>query len=100
MYVEDAGSTNGTFVNGIRLARERGLPPGDVVRVGETDLRFELSAFPEKIAIGQRNGESDTGRKRRRNEDNFVCDPPCSRWRTAWAARRPASSRRCSRRTR
>ena len=41
VYVEDAGSTNGTFVNGIRLARERRLAPGDVVRVGETDLRFE-----------------------------------------------------------
>jgi hypothetical protein len=41
VYVEDMGSTNGTFVNGIRLARERRLQPGDVVRVGETDLRFE-----------------------------------------------------------
>jgi pSer/pThr/pTyr-binding forkhead associated (FHA) protein len=41
VYVEDVGSTNGTFVNGIRLARERRLVDGDVVRVGETDLRFE-----------------------------------------------------------
>jgi hypothetical protein len=41
VFVEDVGSTNGTFVNGIRLARERRLSPGDVVRVGETDLRFE-----------------------------------------------------------
>jgi pSer/pThr/pTyr-binding forkhead associated (FHA) protein len=41
VYVEDVGSTNGTFVNGIRLTRERRLAPGDVVRVGETDLRFE-----------------------------------------------------------
>jgi hypothetical protein len=41
VYVEDVGSTNGTFVNGIRLARERRLTPGDVVRVGETDLRYE-----------------------------------------------------------
>jgi pSer/pThr/pTyr-binding forkhead associated (FHA) protein len=41
VYVEDAGSTNGTFVNGIRLTRERRLTPGDVVRIGETDLRFE-----------------------------------------------------------
>jgi hypothetical protein len=39
--VRDLGSTNGTFVNGIRLARERRLAPGDVVRVGETDLRYE-----------------------------------------------------------
>jgi hypothetical protein len=41
VYVEDVGSTNGTFVNGIRLARERRLQPGDIVRVGETDLRYE-----------------------------------------------------------
>jgi hypothetical protein len=41
VYVEDVGSTNGTFVNGIRVTRERRLTPGDVVRVGETDLRFE-----------------------------------------------------------
>ena len=41
VWVEDMGSTNGTFVNGIRLTRERRLTPGDVVRIGETDLRFE-----------------------------------------------------------
>jgi pSer/pThr/pTyr-binding forkhead associated (FHA) protein len=41
VYVEDVGSTNGTFVNGIRLSHERRLAPGDVVRIGETDLRFE-----------------------------------------------------------
>jgi hypothetical protein len=41
VYVEDIGSTNGTFVNGIRLTRDRRLTPGDVVRVGETDLRYE-----------------------------------------------------------
>ncbi len=42
VWIEDIGSTNGTFVNGIRLVRERKLVPGDVVRIGETDLRFEL----------------------------------------------------------
>jgi pSer/pThr/pTyr-binding forkhead associated (FHA) protein len=41
VYIEDVGSTNGTFVNGIRVTRERRLTRGDVVRVGETDLRFE-----------------------------------------------------------
>jgi hypothetical protein len=41
VYVEDVGSTNGTFVNGIRLTRERRLATGDIVRIGETDLRFE-----------------------------------------------------------
>ena len=41
VWLTDVGSTNGTFVNGIRLTRERRLTPGDVVRIGETDLRFE-----------------------------------------------------------
>jgi hypothetical protein len=39
--IEDVGSTNGTFVNGVRLSRPRKLAVGDLVRVGETDLRFE-----------------------------------------------------------
>jgi hypothetical protein len=41
IWVHDLGSTNGTYVNGIRIDRPRRLAPGDVVRVGETDLRFE-----------------------------------------------------------
>ncbi len=41
VWVEDAGSTNGTFVNGARLSKPRRLAPGDVIRVGSTDLRYE-----------------------------------------------------------
>ena len=41
VWVVDEDSTNGTFVNGERLERPKRLAPGDVVRVGETDLRFE-----------------------------------------------------------
>jgi hypothetical protein len=41
VWVQDLGSTNGTFLNGVRLERPRRLTPGDIVRVGETDLRFE-----------------------------------------------------------
>ncbi|HZC28672.1 MAG TPA: FHA domain-containing protein [Gaiellaceae bacterium] len=41
VWVEDIGSTNGTFLNGIKLTRPRKLTPGDVVRVGETELRYE-----------------------------------------------------------
>ena len=35
------GSTNGTFVNGVRLTKPSKLSSGDVIRVGQTDLRFE-----------------------------------------------------------
>jgi pSer/pThr/pTyr-binding forkhead associated (FHA) protein len=41
VWVNDLGSTNGTFVNGIRIDRPRKLVQGDVIRVGETELRFE-----------------------------------------------------------
>jgi hypothetical protein len=41
VWLEDAGSTNGTFVNGVKLDAPRKLAPGDIVRIGETDLRYE-----------------------------------------------------------
>ena len=41
VWLHDLGSTNGTFVNGTRIDRPRKLTPGDIVRVGETDLRYE-----------------------------------------------------------
>jgi hypothetical protein len=41
VYVEDIGSTNGTFVNGVRLTGPKKLSSGDVIRIGETDFRFE-----------------------------------------------------------
>jgi pSer/pThr/pTyr-binding forkhead associated (FHA) protein len=42
VWVEDLESTNGTFVNGMKVKQRHKLSPGDVIRVGETDLRFEL----------------------------------------------------------
>jgi hypothetical protein len=41
IWVEDLGSTNGTFVNGERVTGRRALERGDVVRVGQTELRLE-----------------------------------------------------------
>jgi len=41
VWVQDRGSTNGTYVNGTQLDRPRRLTEGDIVRVGETDLRYE-----------------------------------------------------------
>ena len=41
VWVQDLGSTNGTYVNGSRVAGAQRLAPGDVIRVGETDLRLE-----------------------------------------------------------
>jgi hypothetical protein len=43
VWVQDLESTNGTFVNGSRVAGAQRLDTGDVVRVGETDLLVEQS---------------------------------------------------------
>ncbi len=41
-YVEDLGSTNGTFVNGRLLESKLLLKPRDTVRVGSFEFRYEL----------------------------------------------------------
>ena len=40
-YVRDLGSTNGTHVDGQAIVAEHRLRPGDELRVGETELRYE-----------------------------------------------------------
>jgi hypothetical protein len=40
-WLVDRGSTNGTYVNGIRIDSPHRLEPGDLVRIGETQLRYE-----------------------------------------------------------
>jgi hypothetical protein len=41
VWVQDLESTNGTYVNGARVAGAQRLGPGDVLRVGATDLIVE-----------------------------------------------------------
>ena len=41
-YIEDMGSTNGTFLNGAQLTGESMLNDLDQVRIGDTEFRFEL----------------------------------------------------------
>jgi hypothetical protein len=41
VWLEDVGSTNGTYLNGTRLTRPKRLTPGDILRVGETELRYD-----------------------------------------------------------
>ena len=41
-YVEDLRSTNGTFLNGEQFTGERGLNDLDVIRIGDSEFRFEL----------------------------------------------------------
>jgi hypothetical protein len=41
IWINDLGSTNGTFVNGSRVKGERALRAGDVLRIGETELQLQ-----------------------------------------------------------
>jgi hypothetical protein len=41
VYLEDLGSTNGTYVNGRRVATRAELRPDDLVRIGEAELRLD-----------------------------------------------------------
>lgn len=41
--ITDLGSTNGTYVNGVRLTADHRLADGDIVTVGSVSLRFEAS---------------------------------------------------------
>jgi len=41
VWIEDLGSTNGTFVNGAPVTTARLAGAGDMIRIGETQLRVE-----------------------------------------------------------
>jgi pSer/pThr/pTyr-binding forkhead associated (FHA) protein len=41
MYIEDVGSTNGTFLNGRQLRKPEQLKVADTVRIGDTEYRYQ-----------------------------------------------------------
>jgi len=41
--IEDLGSTNGTFVNGVQITMPQVLNPGDSIGVGQTALVFQIA---------------------------------------------------------
>lgn len=62
-FIEDAGSTNGTFVNDEKV-KLRHLKPGDVIRVGFTEVEFlgmpEHTSIALTIEPGQRADPNQT----------------------------------------
>jgi ABC-type multidrug transport system ATPase subunit/pSer/pThr/pTyr-binding forkhead associated (FHA) protein len=50
--ITDLGSTNGTFVNGQRLARPHLLRQGDVVQIGPFKLEYQATGFQQYAATG------------------------------------------------
>jgi len=53
LIVEDLGSTNGTFVNGNRIAAATPLRAGDQLRVGQTTMTVEGGAGEGATTVGQ-----------------------------------------------
>lgn len=41
LHVEDMGSTNGTYLNGRTLSAAERLKVGDVIRIGDSEYRYE-----------------------------------------------------------
>ena len=50
VHVRDLGSTNGTFVDGVRV-REAWLQAGSLLRLGDTTLRAERAADPIRLEL-------------------------------------------------
>lgn len=51
IYVEDLGSRNGTWVNGVRITRAH-LAPSDSVRIGSVEFEFRLGIAEDKEDAG------------------------------------------------
>jgi pSer/pThr/pTyr-binding forkhead associated (FHA) protein len=41
MYIEDMGSTNGTYLNGRQIRAPERLRELDLIRIGDTEYRYE-----------------------------------------------------------
>jgi DNA-binding NtrC family response regulator len=54
VQVADAGSTNGTFAEGVRIIQAE-LAPGSVFRVGSTAVRLEARDAPMRVPVSQRD---------------------------------------------
>lgn len=58
ILVEDLGSTNGTFLNGERIASPQQLRPGDVITLGESIvLVFERAGYDPDATVISTRGE-------------------------------------------
>jgi pSer/pThr/pTyr-binding forkhead associated (FHA) protein len=50
VVVNDLNSTNGTFINGDKITGEAVLKPGQILRLGQVELRLEVEGAPPAAA--------------------------------------------------
>jgi pSer/pThr/pTyr-binding forkhead associated (FHA) protein len=51
VWIRDAETGAGTWVDGLRLEEERPLEGGELIRIGTTELRFENQAVATSVAV-------------------------------------------------
>jgi RND superfamily putative drug exporter len=63
LIVEDLGSTNGTFVNGVRVSRPTVVGPGDAVWIGNTTMlvQREGEALPDVLPVEPPTPSAEAG---------------------------------------
>ena len=91
VYVEDLGSTNGTYLNGNRARRADGASQGRPAagRQHRPGGRMTVAALMATLRWG---AATDTGPSATANEDSVRRGAACSPSPTAWAATTPARS--------
>jgi FHA domain len=65
LLVEDLGSRNGTFVNGVRIEKPRLLEPGDELRAGRTTMELVEGDAPSYDALVEEEEEPPARRRER-----------------------------------
>ena len=75
LTVEDASSTNGTFVHGMRITDPMPLGPGDVLRMGVTTLEVEAAFVPPPLAAPSLEPETETAASEEAEPEPPVAEP-------------------------
>jgi pSer/pThr/pTyr-binding forkhead associated (FHA) protein len=74
VVVNDLNSTNGTFINGDKITGEAVLKPGQILRLGQIELRLEVAGAATAPASAPAPGATTTAAQKK-TSDNTVAIP-------------------------
>jgi pSer/pThr/pTyr-binding forkhead associated (FHA) protein len=72
VVVNDLNSTNGTFINGDKVTGEAVLKPGQILRLGQIELRLEVEGAPSAPAPAPATGAPAPAAASKKLSDNTV----------------------------
>ncbi len=90
LLVRDQGSTNGTYINGQRVAQPHSLAPEDVLQIGSVSLRIEYASDTDPGPNGPKQAKSPTASTQRMQtlpSQKFTMhesEPTVKRWWEFW----------------